>query len=158
MRHPICRHPSVVLGGSTALGVRSLIPALALFPLLRLPAPAFLSVEWAWDRTVPELLSRADNGILYEFQGGDWPQMQLLHADGAFSGELHFLWPGSPVSFIQPPPVSQRKGGGEGCNGNYHSSVHQDSQRRLAQGVPWVLRNLISAAFSLGSLWSLGSR
>lgn len=85
MWHPVCRLHSMVLGRSTALGVRSPIPARALLPLLLLLAPAFSSVKWAWDEMVPELLSRADNGILYGFQGGEWPQMHPLHADGALS-------------------------------------------------------------------------
>lgn len=63
----------MVLGRRTALGVRSLIPALAVLPLLLLLALAFSSVKWAWDKMVPELLPRTDNGILYEFQGGEWP-------------------------------------------------------------------------------------
>lgn len=61
------------------------MPALALLPLLLLLALAYSSVKWAWDEMVPELLSRADNGILYEFQGGEWLQMHPLHPDGALS-------------------------------------------------------------------------
>lgn len=85
MRLPVCGLHSVVSGRSTALGVRSPSPARALLPLLLLLAPAFSSVKWAWDKMVPELLSRTDNGILYGFQGGGWPQMHPLHADGALS-------------------------------------------------------------------------
>ena len=56
----------MVLERSTALGVGSLI----LLSLLLLWAPAFWPVKWAWDKLVPELPSSANNGILYEFQGG----------------------------------------------------------------------------------------
>lgn len=41
---------------------------------------------------------------------------------------------------------------GEGGNKLVLSAVHHDSQRRLAQGIWWVLWNLINAVFSLGSL------
>lgn len=34
---------------------------------------------------VPELLSGADNGILYEFQGAEWPQKHPPCTDGLFS-------------------------------------------------------------------------
>lgn len=59
--------------------------SLSVLPLLLLLAPAFSSIKWAWDKMVPELLSRVDNGILYEFQGGEWPQMHPLCADRALS-------------------------------------------------------------------------
>lgn len=48
-------------------------------------APAFLSVEWERDKMVPELLSGADNGILYEFQGAEWPQKHPPCTDGTLS-------------------------------------------------------------------------
>ena len=58
----------MVLERNTTLGAGSLI----LLSLLRLWAPAFWPVKWAWDKLVPELPSSANNGILYEFQGGEW--------------------------------------------------------------------------------------
>lgn len=86
--------------------------------------------------------------------------MHPLRADGAFSGELHFLCPGSPASvYPGPPPVSQRKGGKRRIKLKlFHRSVHQDSQKRLAQGMPCVLWKLINSVFSLGSLWFPGKQ
>lgn len=86
--------------------------------------------------------------------------MHPLRADGAFSGELHFLCPGSPASvYPGPSPVSQRKGGRRGIKLKlFHRSVHQDSQKRLAQGMPCVLWKLINSVFSLGSLWFPGKQ
>lgn len=94
----IFRLHSMVLERSTALGVGSLI----LLSLLLLWAPAFWSVKWAWDKLVPELLSSANNGILYEFQGGEWLQMHPLDVDGAFSLVSFLSLPVSPVYFSRP--------------------------------------------------------
>lgn len=77
--------------------------------------PAFLSAEWQRDNMVPELLSRADNGILYEFQRGEWPQKHPPCTDGAFSRKLHVLCPMSQVHLIQTLLLR----GGEGRDWKY---------------------------------------
>lgn len=83
------------------MGIGSLNPATLFSVLSPVWTPAFLSAEWERDDVVPELLSRADNGILYEFQGGEWPQKHPPCTDGAFFRKPHALCPVSQVHFIQ---------------------------------------------------------
>lgn len=97
------------------MGVGSLAAATLFSILSPFWAPAFLSAEWQRDNMVPELLSRADNGILYEFQRGEWPQKHPPCTDGAFSRKLHVLCPMSQVHLIQTLLLR----GGEGRDWKY---------------------------------------
>lgn len=123
-------------------------------PSASLPAPAFSSVKWAWDKMVPELLSRTDNGILYEFQGGEWLQMHPLHADGALS----LVSVTSPALFLQcclprPPPWSQRKGDRK----NTKQAVSQLCTSRLAEKTcPWDAVGPLESAKCCGLSWVSG--
>lgn len=95
----------------------------------------------------PELIM----GILYEFQGGEWPQMHPLHTDGAlFSGKLHLCCPASPAWFSQALVLFQ------GQRGEGRRRVKLCTPRLieviLPKGTQWVPRNWIGVGFSLGPL------
>lgn len=96
-------------------------------------APAFLSVKWGWDEMVPELLSRSDNGILYEFQGGEQPQMHLCAA-GAFSCKLHSPYPGAECVYLDLLLWAKGKRRGEAEAGKLHSSALPGSSSPKTRG------------------------
>lgn len=105
MQHRVCRLRSLVLGRSTALGVRSQIPALALLPLLLFWLQlSHLSnghgTRWSLNCCPEPIMEFCMNS-----KGGEWLQMHPLHADGALS----LVGVTSPALFLQcclPRPSS----------------------------------------------------